>query len=73
MQWTQERCKELERLWTAGKSATDIGTALGFSRGAVLGKLARLKLLGRGGEVRRDRSHGEVRRPKLSRTLTRFV
>jgi GcrA cell cycle regulator len=54
MQWTQEQCKELERLWTAGMSATDIGTTLGFSRGAVLGKLSRLQLLGRGGVMRKD-------------------
>jgi GcrA cell cycle regulator len=54
MQWTQAQCQELERLWTAGMSATDIGTALGFSRGAVLGKLSRLQLMGRGGAMRKD-------------------
>ena len=53
-QWTKGRCEELKRLWTAGMSATDIGTTLGLTRGAVLGKLARLKLLGRGGALRRD-------------------
>jgi hypothetical protein len=54
MQWTQEQCKELERLWTDGKSAAAIGTTLGLSRGAVLGKLSRLQLLGRGGAMRKD-------------------
>jgi GcrA cell cycle regulator len=54
MRWTAERCEELTRLWVAGMSATGIATELGLTRGAVLGKLARLKLLGRGGALRRD-------------------
>lgn len=51
-QWTQERCEKLERLWTAGMSATNIGVTLGLTRGAVLGKLDRLGLLRRGGVMR---------------------
>jgi len=54
MRWTAEYCEELKRLWVAGMSATGIATELGLTRGAVLGKLARLKLLGRGGVLRRD-------------------
>jgi len=54
MRWTAEYCEELKRLWVAGMSATGIATELGLTRGAVLGKLARLKLLGRGGALRRD-------------------
>jgi GcrA cell cycle regulator len=54
MQWTAEHCEQLKRLWVAGMSATGIATELGLTRGAVLGKLARLKLLGRGGVLRRD-------------------
>jgi GcrA cell cycle regulator len=73
MQWTQAQCEQLKQSWTAGRSASRIANELGVSRAAVLGKLHRLGLLGRGGEVHRDRSRGEVRRPKLGRILTRFV
>jgi hypothetical protein len=72
MQWTQEQEQMLRSLWTSGMSSTAIGVKLSRTRGQILGKLDRLGLLGRGGEVHRDRSRG-VRRPKLSRTLTRFV
>jgi GcrA cell cycle regulator len=53
-QWTAEHCEELKRLWTAGMSATGIATELGLTRGAVLGKLSRLGLMGRGGAMRKD-------------------
>ena len=53
-QWTKGRCEQLTRLWTAGMSATDIGTTLGLTRGAVLGKLDRLGLMRRGGVMRKD-------------------
>jgi GcrA cell cycle regulator len=46
MTWTDARMAELARLWAAGVSASGIAEALGdVSRGAVLGKLHRLKLL----------------------------
>jgi hypothetical protein len=35
-------------------SATGIATELGLTRGAVLGKLSRLGLMGHGGALRRD-------------------
>jgi hypothetical protein len=53
-QWTPAQCEQLRQLWLAGRSATDIGTTLGFSRGAILGKLSRLGLMGRGGTLRKD-------------------
>lgn len=43
--WTEERTAELIRLWTEGKSGTEIKNILGaVSRSAVIGKVHRLKL-----------------------------
>lgn len=50
MAWTDERVEKLETLWTDGKSATDIAEELGgVSRNAVIGKIHRLGLAGKGG------------------------
>ena len=42
--WTAERCELLHKLWSEGKSATEIATELnrGFSRSAVIGKITRM-------------------------------
>jgi hypothetical protein len=53
MQWTQERCEQLTRLWTAGMSSNGIANELGLTRGQILGKLHRLGLMGQGGAMRR--------------------
>lgn len=46
--WTEERVAKLRELWTQGKTASEIGMALGgVSRNAVIGKVHRLKLSGR--------------------------
>ncbi len=46
--WTEERVAKLRELWTQGKTASEIGIALGgVSRNAVIGKVHRLKLSGR--------------------------
>ena len=49
MNWTDERVEKLKRLWAEGLSASLIATQLGgVSRNAVIGKVHRLKLSGRG-------------------------
>ncbi len=49
MNWTDERVALLKRLWAEGLSASQIATQLGnVSRNAVIGKVHRLKLSGRG-------------------------
>ncbi len=49
MNWTDERVELLKRLWAEGLSASQIATQLGgVSRNAVIGKVHRLKLSGRG-------------------------
>lgn len=48
MTWTEERVAKLRELWAQGKTASEIGVALGgVSRNAVIGKVHRLKLSGR--------------------------
>ena len=49
MKWTDERVELLKKLWSEGLSASQIAAQLGgVSRNAVIGKVHRLKLSGRG-------------------------
>ena len=49
MNWTDERVEQLKILWAEGLSASQIARQLGgISRNAVIGKVHRLKLSGRG-------------------------
>ena len=49
MNWTDERVEMLRKLWSEGLSASQIAAQLGgVSRNAVIGKVHRLKLSGRG-------------------------
>ena len=48
MSWTEERVERLTKMWTEGKSASDIAKELGeVTRNAVIGKVHRLGLKGR--------------------------
>jgi GcrA cell cycle regulator len=59
MNWTDERVELLKKLWSEGLSASQIATQLGgVSRNAVIGKVHRLKLSGRG------RASSSTPRPK---------
>ncbi|MBN9270850.1 MAG: GcrA cell cycle regulator, partial [Mesorhizobium sp.] len=49
MNWTDERVELLRKLWSEGLSASQVAAQLGgVSRNAVIGKVHRLKLSGRG-------------------------
>ncbi|WP_035463509.1 GcrA family cell cycle regulator, partial [Bartonella birtlesii] len=49
MGWTDERVELLKKFWNEGLSASQIAAQLGgVSRNAVIGKVHRLKLPGRG-------------------------
>lgn len=64
--WTEARVSELKKLWTEGKSATEIANTMkGATRAAVIGKVHRLGLAGRGTPenlARRAPSAPEVKR-----------
>lgn len=61
MNWTDERVELLKKLWAEGLSASQIANQLGgVSRNAVIGKVHRLKLSGRG------RTSSSTPRPKKS-------
>ena len=54
MIWTDERVETLRKLWAEGLSASQIAAQLGgVSRNAVIGKVHRLKLSGRGRDDQR--------------------
>jgi GcrA cell cycle regulator len=61
MAWTEAQIADLKRLWTAGHSTSQIGTVLGVSKNAVIGKAHRIKLPARPSPIRHSSS---PRRPK---------
>jgi GcrA cell cycle regulator len=72
MPWTDERVELLKKLWQDGLSASQIAAELGgVTRNAVIGKVHRLGLSGRGQPTssikRQRRSHPTgIRRPRVS-------
>jgi hypothetical protein len=44
--WRDDQIAELRRLWERGLTGSEIAQSLGMSRGAVIGKLNRLGLIG---------------------------
>lgn len=55
VRWTRKDTAELERLWRANVTGSDIALRLGRTRSAVLGKLHRMGLLGMEPDRRRAR------------------
>jgi GcrA cell cycle regulator len=52
--WTEDRCKELTRLWNLGYTCREIATLMRSpSRNAVIGKARRLNLTPRNSPIRR--------------------
>ncbi|AGF75255.1 GcrA family cell cycle regulator [Bartonella vinsonii] len=73
MGWTYERVELLKKLWSEGLSASQIATQLGgVSRNAVIGKVHRLKLPGRGktaqGVTRAQKTPASSSSPRTRRT-----
>ncbi len=61
MAWTEAQIADLKRLWTAGHSTSQIGTVLGVSKNAVIGKAHRIKLPPRPSPIRHS---SEPKKPK---------
>lgn len=64
MNWTDERVELLKKLWAEGLSASQIAAQLGgVSRNAVIGKVHRLKLSGRGRPAASPQRQKKAARP----------
>ena len=56
MAWTDERIETCRKMWADGKSASEIGMVLGFSRNAIIGKIQRNGWKGPNSWTNRDTS-----------------
>ena len=54
MSWTEDKIKDLTRLWDSGYSASAIGKQIGMSKNAVIGKAHRLGLRARPSPIKRS-------------------
>lgn len=66
--WTQERVEELKSCLNAGFSSSQIARQIGVTRNAVIGKIARLKLVRVNDALVREREHRRapsVRHPRI--------
>ena len=72
MNWTEERVALLRRLWTEDFSASRIAAELGgVSRSAVIGKMHRLGLCGRGKPTVSAKRQSKSRLPRSERHVCR--
>jgi GcrA cell cycle regulator len=72
MNWTEERVALLRKLWTEDFSASRIAAELGgVSRSAVIGKIHRLGLCGRGKPTWSARRQSKPRLPRSERPACR--
>jgi GcrA cell cycle regulator len=75
--WTDERVELLRKLWSDGLSASQIAAQLGsVSRNAVIGKVHRLKLSGRGrttSAAPRAKKAAPAAQGRVTKTVTRVV
>src|SRR3954447_3870622 len=69
MGWTDERVERLKKLWADGLSASQIAGELGgVTRNAVIGKVHRLGLSGRGQPTSSIKRQRRVHAPSVRRT-----
>jgi GcrA cell cycle regulator len=72
MNWTEERVALLRKLWTEEFSASRIAAELGgVSRSAVIGKMHRLGLCGRGKPTWSAKRQSKARLPRSERQVCR--
>ena len=63
-EWTNDRIRELGRLWSEGHSTAEIGRRMGISKNAVVGKAHRLDLPARSSPIRTSGSPRPPRAPR---------
>jgi len=66
--WTDRELETLRAMWLDGKSGGEIAKALGKTRSAVLGKLLRIGLMGRG-RVGKPPCHLKPNKPRKPRVV----
>ncbi len=68
MAWTDDRVEMLSKLWAEGLSASQIATRMGgVTRNAVIGKVHRLGLSGRGRPTKATRAKPVKQKPSMPR------
>jgi len=53
MSWTEDKIKQLKKLWTKGKTTIEISKELGMSKNSIIGKVHRLDLNARPSPIKR--------------------
>lgn len=61
MSWTNDKIKQLKKLWLKGKSAVEIAKELGISKNSVIGKVHRLELPARPSPIKKKEERPVVR------------
>lgn len=71
MAWTEDKIKQLKKLWNKGRSTIEIAKELGISKNSVVGKVHRLELANRPSPIKRKTTvkKQEVQKPKGKCTL----
>ncbi len=71
MAWTEDKIKQLKKLWAKGRSTIEIAKELGISKNSVVGKVHRLDLTNRPSPIKKKTDKSPVIRhaPKGKCTL----
>jgi GcrA cell cycle regulator len=72
MAWTEDKIKQLKKLWNKGRSTIEIAKELGISKNSVVGKAHRLELANRPSPIKKKTTavkKAEVQKPKEKCTL----
>ncbi len=72
MAWTEAQIADLKRLWIAGHSTSQIGTVLGVSKNAVIGKAHRIKLPARPSPIRHSSGPKKPKRAPLPKQVRKI-
>ena len=54
MSWTEEKIKQLKKLWSKGKTTVEIAKEMGISKNSVIGKVHRLELNARPSPIKKE-------------------
>lgn len=66
MSWTEEKIKQLKKLWSKGKTTVEIAKEMGISKNSVIGKVHRLDLASRPSPIKRKETIAPAHRKPIS-------